>query len=45
MKNPEDNKFQIFVPYHTKVSILQDTHDNILSLFVVVLLLLLLFIV
>jgi len=36
MKNPEDNKFRIFAPYHTTISILQDTHDNVLSLFAVV---------
>jgi len=36
MKDPEDNKFRIIVPYHTTNSILQDTHDNVLSLFAVV---------
>jgi hypothetical protein len=36
MKNPEDNQFQIFVLYHTRISILQYTHDNVLSLFAVV---------
>jgi len=36
MKNPEDDIFQIFAPHHTTISILQYTHDNVLSLFAVV---------
>jgi len=36
MKDPEDNKFWIIAPYHNTISILQDTHDNVLSLFAVV---------